>query len=122
MGEFPALHFRSGGLFLKFLLRRWIGLLAVFSNVHGLELGVFAGVALETLRFRPVGMDFAPVAFLLQLGLVPSLPCSAVGYSASCSQKFVLNFGYITIPLMAFTGFAMIAMAMYIVIKQVDKK
>lgn len=43
--------------------------------------------------------------YLLQLGIAPSLPCAAVGYSVSCSQRFVLAFDYITIPLMAFTAF-----------------
>src|SRR3989344_4546628 len=35
--------------------------------------------------------------YLLQLGVAPSLPCAAVGYSVSCSERFVLQFGYITI-------------------------
>lgn len=34
-----------------------------------------------------------------------SLPCSAVGYSASCSERFFFTFGYITIPMMALTAF-----------------
>jgi len=52
-----------------------------------------------------VGAFIAGYHYLLQREIVPSLPCSAVGYSPSCSQVFVLNFDYITIPLMAFTAF-----------------
>jgi disulfide bond formation protein DsbB len=39
---------------------------------------------------------------------VVALPCSAVGYSASCASSFAPVFGYITIPMMALTGFVML--------------
>jgi hypothetical protein len=51
--------------------------------------------------------------YLLQIGAAPELPCSAVGYSASCSQRFVMQFGYITIPMMAFTAFSLIIIFMF---------
>ena len=51
--------------------------------------------------------------YLLQLGVAPSLPCAAVGYSVSCSERFVLQFGYITIPLMAFTAFVLIGFLLW---------
>ena len=54
------------------------------------------------------GAFIAGYHYLLQLGVAPTLSCGAVGYSVSCAQRFVLNFGYITIPLMAFTAFALI--------------
>lgn len=50
--------------------------------------------------------------YLLQIGAVPNLPCSAVGYSVSCSQRFVLEFGYLTIPMMALTAFAVILLTL----------
>ncbi len=53
----------------------------------------------------------APIAFfhyLLQRGVVDA-GCSVVGnYSVSCSTYFKMNFGYITIPMMALTAFLMI--------------
>ena len=55
-----------------------------------------------------LGALIAGYHYLLQLGLVPSIACSAVGYSIACSQRFVMNFGYITIPMMSFTAFLMI--------------
>lgn len=55
-----------------------------------------------------LGIVLAGYHYLLQLGVAPELPCSAVGYSASCSERFVMNYGYITIPLMSFTAFATI--------------
>jgi len=64
-----------------------------------------------------IGAVIAGYHYLLQRGAVPALPCSAVGYSASCSQVFVMSFGYVTIPLMAFTAFILILM-LQIVIKR----
>ena len=56
-----------------------------------------------------VGGVIALYHYLLQRGIVQELvPCSAVGYSVSCSQKFVMQFGYITIPLMALSAFSLI--------------
>lgn len=52
--------------------------------------------------------------YLLQLGFVPELACSAVGLSVSCSQKFVMHFGYITIPMMALSAFALIVVNIYL--------
>ncbi len=65
-------------------------------------------VASYSLLLSSVGAVIAGYHYLLQLNIAPSLPCSAVGYSVSCSQVFVMNFGYITIPLMAFTAFALL--------------
>jgi len=67
------------------------------------------GMAPYSLLLSSVGAVIAFYHYLLQLNIVPSLPCSAVGYSVSCSQIFVMNFGYITIPLMAFTAFLLLA-------------
>jgi len=55
-----------------------------------------------------IGAVIAGYHYLLQVGVAPELPCAAVGYSAACSQRFVMNFGYITIPMMVFTAFALI--------------
>lgn len=67
-----------------------------------------------SLHLSVIGAVIAGYHYLLQLSLVPSLPCSAVGYSVSCSQRFVLEFGYITIPLMAFTAFLLTILFMAI--------
>lgn len=36
------------------------------------------------------------------------LPCNAFGFGATCLKRYVLEFGYITIPLMAFTSFLLL--------------
>lgn len=54
-----------------------------------------------------IGGIIAGYHYLLQLGVIKG-SCGVVGYSVACSQRFVMNFGYITIPLMAFSAFLLI--------------
>src|SRR3989338_4553134 len=60
------------------------------------------------LTLSIIGALIAAYHYLLQIGLAPSIDCGAVGYAAQCSQRFVMEFGYITIPMMALTAFVMI--------------
>lgn len=91
----------------------WYQRIAMYSQV------VILGVALwkhdravlrYSLALSCVGAVIAAYHYLLQLGLVPSVGCTAIGYSVSCSQRFVLQYGYITIPLMALTAFVLNAL------------
>ncbi|MEK7195546.1 MAG: disulfide oxidoreductase [Patescibacteria group bacterium] len=61
-----------------------------------------------SIALSSIGAVIAIYHYLLQRGMAPGLPCAAVGYSVNCSKVFVMNFGYITIPLMAFSAFALI--------------
>ncbi len=61
-----------------------------------------------SLALSGIGALIAGYHYLLQRGVVSAAPCSAVGYSVSCSKVFTMSFGYITIPLMAFTAFALL--------------
>jgi len=65
-----------------------------------------------TIVMSVVGAFIAGYHYLLQIGVLPELPCSAVGFSVSCAQIFTMSLGYITIPLMAFTAFVMIMLLM----------
>ncbi|MDP2708560.1 MAG: disulfide bond formation protein B [bacterium] len=58
------------------------------------------------------GAIIAAYNYLMQINAVPVTSCSAVGYSVSCSKVFVLNYGYITISMMALTAFIMILLLM----------
>ena len=49
---------------------------------------------------------------LMQLNLVPAGSCAAIGYSVSCAKVFVMQFDYITIPLMAFSAFLLIIVSL----------
>lgn len=68
-----------------------------------------------------IGAMIAGYHYLLQLGLTSGLSCSAIGYSVSCVQNFVLQFGYITIPLMSLTAFLEI-IALMILAKLINYK
>lgn len=74
--------------------------LALWKKDYGIK---FYGIVLSS-----IGAVIAGYHYLLQLGVAPALPCAAVGYSVACSQRFVLQFGYITIPMMALTAFLLI--------------
>lgn len=63
----------------------------------------FYGLALGGL-----GVLVAAYHYLMQVDLITPTTCSAVGYASSCADSFTLTFGYITIPLMALTAFALI--------------
>jgi len=55
-----------------------------------------------------IGLLFSGYHYLLQIN--PNLPstCGITGAGASCSASFFMNFGYITIPMMAFTAFGLL--------------
>lgn len=78
-------------------------------------------IAIYSIALSAIGAVIAAYHYLLQIGVAPSVPCSAVGYSVSCSQRFVLQFGYITIPMMAFTAFILILL-LQIIQKNLTKK
>lgn len=72
------------------------------------------GIILYSLALSSLGALIAGYHYLLQIGLVPSIGCSAVGYSIGCAKRFVMQFGYITIPMMALTVFLLIISFMII--------
>jgi disulfide bond formation protein DsbB len=65
-----------------------------------------------SIVFSVIGGLLALNHYILQTTGSSILPCSAVGYSVSCSKVFVMHLGYITIPLMAFSGFLLMILAM----------
>lgn len=69
-------------------------------------------VVLQTLILSGLGVVIALYQAYLQSGGPAMVPCSTAGLATSCSQKNFLEFGYITIPVMALTGFVMIMVAM----------
>ena len=53
-----------------------------------------------------IGFLIAAYHYLIHIGLLPG-SCAVTGISVSCSQRFVMEFGYITIPMMSLTAFAL---------------
>lgn len=69
------------------------------------------GIIPYALTLSIIGGAIAIYHYYGQVATVGILPCSAVGYAASCSTQFTLQWGYITIPMMAFSAFLLIALA-----------
>ncbi len=71
-----------------------------------------------TIVLSIIGTIIAGYHYLLQIGAAPAIPCSAVGYSISCSKTFVMQFGYITLPMMALTVFVLLVFFSIIAIRK----
>ncbi len=75
-------------------------------------------VNIFALILSSLGAVIALYHYLLQRGIAPSvLGCDAVGYSVSCVKDFVMQFGYITIPMMALTAFVLIGLFAFLAIE-----
>lgn len=70
-----------------------------------------------------IGAFFAFYHHLLQIGIVSTSPCSVLQDSvSSCSQRFIMEYGYITFPLMSFTAFFLILLLMIIKKQNISPK
>lgn len=56
-----------------------------------------------------MGLIIALYHYYVQVSGAEIVPCSVSGYSASCTQQFVLRYGYVTIVSMSATAFALIS-------------
>jgi disulfide bond formation protein DsbB len=61
-----------------------------------------------------VGLAIAIYHYYLQLYPEALAPCSTIGFSVSCTERFFTRYGYITIPFMSLTAFFVIASLMII--------
>ncbi len=60
-----------------------------------------------------IGGLIAIYHYYFQISGNPLIPCSAVGFSVSCSERFFTYFGYITIPWMSFSAFTLVSLFAY---------
>ena len=79
-------------------------------------------VALYGLALSIPGLILAIYHYLLQIGILETTSCSTVGFSISCSERFSTTFGYITIPLMSATAFALITVLWLIFLQVTNLK
>jgi len=66
------------------------------------------GVRKYAIAMSALGALIAAFHYFEQLSAKPLLSCDTTGFSASCSERFVTTFGYITIPMMALSAFLLI--------------
>ncbi len=71
-------------------------------------------VADYSIGFSAVGAIIATYHYYIQLGGKSFFSCAQIGYSSECSQRFTLEFGYVSIPMMALTAFVAIMILMII--------
>jgi len=116
-----ALTATSGSLYFSEIAGFTPCILCWYQRIFMYPLVLVLGVGLFTkskdvwkyvLPLSLVGLSVAFYHYNLQIN--PSLlaPCTTIGFSASCSERFVTEFGYITIPWMAFSAFALVTIAM----------
>ena len=65
-------------------------------------------VRLNSMVLAAVGAVFSLYHYFIQMQDTGSVACSTVGYTVSCSEYFSVSYGYVTIPMMAFTAFIVI--------------
>lgn len=66
----------------------------------------------QVMTLSIIGLVISVYQSYLQYGGGAILPCSTAGFAVTCGQKNFLEYGYITIPVMAMTGFALLVVAM----------
>jgi disulfide bond formation protein DsbB len=86
--------------------------IALLKKNENQKLVIYNGLSLSI-----IGALISLYHYILQIGVTSSLPCGATQYSISCSERFVMEFGYITLPMMALTAFIFIITLLYLKIK-----
>lgn len=89
----------------------WYQRIAMYPQVVLLGIAAFwrdRNIANYNITLSSIGGLVAIFHYREQIAATPLFACSAVGASVSCTERFTTHFGYITIPLMAATAFAMI--------------
>lgn len=64
------------------------------------------------LPLSVTGLAIAAYHYYFQISGNPLIPCSTVGFSVSCSERFFTYYGYITIPWMSLSAFGLITFFM----------
>lgn len=112
-----------GSLYLSEVRKFVPCLLCWYQRVFMYPLPLILGTSLykrlkETFLYvSPLSFIGAFIAFyhyLLQISPNELVPCSSVGFSVSCSERFFTYFGYITIPWMSFSAFVLVGLLMFL--------
>ena len=100
----------------------WFQRIFMYSQVILFGVAIFrrdTGIKIYGIVLSSIGAIVALFHYIGQIGWNPlNLECLAIGYSASCAKNFVLSLGYVTIPMMAFSAFVLIALLLLISMKK----
>lgn len=95
----------------------WFQRILMYPQVVLLGMTLFKrdkSIADYIIALSVIGALIAGYHYLLQIGIFPEAACDVVGYSVSCAKLFVMQFGYITIPMMSFTAFLLVVLFMFL--------
>jgi hypothetical protein len=118
-----ALVSMSGSLFYSEVAKYspcllcWWQRIFMYPQTFLIALGIIKNdknIADYSIGLSAIGGGIALYHYYIQLGGKTFFSCEQVGYSASCTQRFTLEFGYISIPMMALTAFIAILLLMMI--------
>jgi len=94
----------------------WYQRIFMYSSVFLLGTALWKGgerhIIDYSIVFSIIGGILAGFNYYLQIMGSGPISCSAIGYSIDCSERFFLNLGYITIPMMSLTAFGLIIVLM----------
>ena len=122
-----ALTATLGSLFYSEIAEYTPCLLCWYQRIFMYPMVILFGIALlikdktisiYALSLSVIGAILAGFHYYMQISGTELTSCSTVGYSASCSDNFVMNFNYITIPMMALSAFLLIALLMIVLRKK----
>lgn len=94
----------------------WWQRIFVYPQTIILALALYSrdlSIARYSIALSVIGAGFALYHHVLQVMPAGSLPCPAA--AVSCSQRFVFEFGFVTLPLMGLSVFAMLIVLMLFV-------
>ena len=117
MAFFVALIAMLGSLFYSDILKYepcvlcWYQRVVMYPNVILLGMALLRksrDIIPYSAVLSGIGALIAGFHYYLQVRPIQAAFCDAIGYSVSCTESFFLNFGYVTIAMMAFSAFILI--------------
>ena len=103
----------------------WLQRIFMYPLVFVLGVALF-GKARDVAKYvKPlsiVGGILATYHYYIQINPNALAPCTSVGFSISCSERFFTYYGYITIPWMSLTAFLLITLLMFLSMKLGNKR
>lgn len=89
----------------------WFQRIFMYPQVILLSLAVLKkdrSIAPYAITLSAIGGTISAYHIVLQNKPGIAVPCSTVGYAVSCTKNYFLQFGYVTIPVMALTAFLLV--------------